>query len=105
MCDLLDGRGKETLEVSVCREASEKTPRAFRAFRRLGYLQASGRAYHRLGMFTAAIKVIVTYLFDGSWIFLFLTVLNSPREERFILGPYVFSVTAHNVRFEVQSSD
>ncbi|KAG5542661.1 hypothetical protein RHGRI_015710 [Rhododendron griersonianum] len=39
LCDLLDEGGKESLEVSVCREASEKSPRAFWAFRRLGYLQ------------------------------------------------------------------
>ncbi|KAM7521358.1 hypothetical protein LguiB_020320 [Lonicera macranthoides] len=84
ICDLLDKEGKETLEVAVCREASQKSPRAFWAFRRLGYLQvhqkkwseavhslqhairgyptsadlweALGLAYQRLGMFTAAIK-------------------------------------------------
>ncbi|XP_044511086.1 tetratricopeptide repeat protein SKI3 isoform X2 [Mangifera indica] len=84
LCDLLDQGGKESLEIGVCREASEKSPRAFWAFRRLGYLQlhnnnwsdavqslqhairgyptsprlweALGLAYHRLGMFTAAIK-------------------------------------------------
>ncbi|KAE9456891.1 hypothetical protein C3L33_11197, partial [Rhododendron williamsianum] len=61
LCDLLDGGGKETLEVSVCREASEKSPRAFWAFRRLGYLQASGRAYQRFGMFTAAIKLLLVF--------------------------------------------
>ncbi|KAL6996045.1 hypothetical protein U1Q18_006180 [Sarracenia purpurea var. burkii] len=84
LCDLLDGGGKESLEVAVCQEASGKSPRAFWAFRRLGYLQihqnrwseavpslqhairgyptcadlweALGLAYQRLGMFTAAIK-------------------------------------------------
>ncbi|XP_052201463.1 tetratricopeptide repeat protein SKI3 isoform X2 [Diospyros lotus] len=84
LCDLLDQAGKESLEVAVCREASEKSPRAFWAFRRLGYLQvyqkkwseavpslqqairgypicadlweALGLAYQRLGMFTAAMK-------------------------------------------------
>lgn len=39
LCDLLDKDGKESLEMAVCREASEKSPRAFWAFRRLGYLQ------------------------------------------------------------------
>lgn len=39
LCDLLDQGGKESLEIGVCREASEKSPRAFWAFRRLGYLQ------------------------------------------------------------------
>ncbi|XP_020253951.1 tetratricopeptide repeat protein SKI3-like [Asparagus officinalis] len=39
LCDLLDGSGKESLEMAVCREASDKSPRAFWAFRRLGYLQ------------------------------------------------------------------
>lgn len=38
LCDLLDVAGKETLEIAVCREASEKSPRASWAFRRLGYL-------------------------------------------------------------------
>ncbi|KAF8014969.1 hypothetical protein BT93_H0690 [Corymbia citriodora subsp. variegata] len=84
LCDLLDQGGKESLEVAVCKEASEKSPRAFWAFRRLGYLQvhqkkwseavpslqhairghptcsdlweALGLAYQRLGMYTAAIK-------------------------------------------------
>ncbi|KAJ7967026.1 Tetratricopeptide repeat protein [Quillaja saponaria] len=84
LCDLLDEAGKETLEVAVCRDASDKSPRAFWAFRRLGYLQvhqkkwseavqslqhairgyptcadlwqALGIAYQRLGRFTAAIK-------------------------------------------------
>ncbi|KAJ0987147.1 hypothetical protein J5N97_005503 [Dioscorea zingiberensis] len=84
LCDLLDGGGKESLEIAACREASEKSRRAFWAFRRLGYLQvhqkkwseavqslqhairgyptcadlweALGLAYHRLGMFTAALK-------------------------------------------------
>ncbi|XP_042507077.1 tetratricopeptide repeat protein SKI3 [Macadamia integrifolia] len=84
LCDLLDDEGKESLEIVVCREASEKSPRAFWAFRRLGYLQvhqkkwseavqslqhairgyptcadlweALGLAYQRLGMLTAAIK-------------------------------------------------
>lgn len=39
LCDLLDGEGKESLEMAVCKESSEKSPRAFWAFRRLGYLQ------------------------------------------------------------------
>ncbi|KAJ4965925.1 hypothetical protein NE237_017774 [Protea cynaroides] len=84
LCDLLDDERKESLEIVVCREASEKSPRAFWAFRRLGYLQvhqkkwseavqslqhairgyptcanlweALGLAYQRLGMFTASIK-------------------------------------------------
>ncbi|XP_076922571.1 tetratricopeptide repeat protein SKI3-like [Bidens hawaiensis] len=84
LCDLLDKDGKESLEVAVCREASGKSPRAFWAFRRLGFLQvhqkkwseavqslqqairgyptsadlweALGLAYQRLSMFTAAIK-------------------------------------------------
>lgn len=43
LCDLLDDGRKETLEVAACREASEKSPRAFWAFRRLGYLQVSFR--------------------------------------------------------------
>lgn len=84
ICDLLDKQGKESLEIAVCRDASEKSPRAFWAFRRLGYLQlnqkkwsvavqslqhairgyptsadlweALGLAYQQLGMLTAAIK-------------------------------------------------
>ncbi|OUZ99531.1 Tetratricopeptide repeat-containing domain [Macleaya cordata] len=84
LCDLFDDGGKESLEVAICREASEKSPRAFWAFRRLGYMQAHqkkwteavqslqnairgyptcadlwetlGLAYQQLGMFTAAIK-------------------------------------------------
>ncbi|XP_066384394.1 tetratricopeptide repeat protein SKI3-like isoform X2 [Miscanthus floridulus] len=84
LCDVLDVEGKESLELAVCKEAAGKSPRAFWAFRRLGYLQvhqrkwseaiqslqhairgyptcadlweALGLAYHRLGMFTAAVK-------------------------------------------------
>ncbi|CAN8240206.1 unnamed protein product [Cochlearia groenlandica] len=84
LCDLFDGQGKEILEIAVCRDASEKSPKAFWAFSRLGYIQlhqkkwseavqslqhairgypimsdlweALGLAYQRLGMFTAAIK-------------------------------------------------
>ncbi|GJM91390.1 hypothetical protein PR202_ga07754 [Eleusine coracana subsp. coracana] len=84
LCDLLDVEGKESLELAVCKEAGDKSPRAFWAFGRLGYLQvhqrkwseaiqslqhairgypicadlweALGLAYHRLGMFTAAVK-------------------------------------------------
>lgn len=39
LCDLLDGQGKEILEVAVCRDASDKSPKAFWAFCRLGYIQ------------------------------------------------------------------
>ncbi|KDP36716.1 hypothetical protein JCGZ_08007 [Jatropha curcas] len=84
LCDLLDNSGRESLELAVCVEALEKSPRAFWAFRRLGYLhlhhtrwseavqslqhairgyptcadlwEALGLAYQRLGMFTAATK-------------------------------------------------
>lgn len=38
VCDILDATGKETLEIAVCREASLKSPRAFWALCRLGYL-------------------------------------------------------------------
>jgi hypothetical protein len=38
LCDLLDVEGKESLELAVCKEAAGKSPRAFWAFRRLGYL-------------------------------------------------------------------
>lgn len=38
ICDILDATGKETLEIAVCREASHKSPRAFWALCRLGYL-------------------------------------------------------------------
>ncbi|KAF9626718.1 hypothetical protein IFM89_038892 [Coptis chinensis] len=85
LCDLLDDEGKRSLEVALCREASDKSPKAFWALRRLGYLQvhqknwseavqslqnairgyptcgdlweALGLAYQRLGMLTAALKV------------------------------------------------
>jgi len=39
LCNLLDQEGKDSLEVVVCREASEMSPRAFWAFQRLGFLQ------------------------------------------------------------------
>ncbi|PIN19633.1 TPR repeat-containing protein [Handroanthus impetiginosus] len=84
ICDVLDEGGKESLVLAVCREASERSARAFWAFRRLGYLQAHqkkwpeaiqslqhairgfpmcadlwetlGLAYQQMGMFTAALK-------------------------------------------------
>ncbi|XP_073289735.1 tetratricopeptide repeat protein SKI3 isoform X1 [Primulina huaijiensis] len=84
ICDMLDKEGKESLVFAVCCEASEKSARAFWAFRQLGYLQANqkkwseavhnlqhairgfptcadlwetlGLAYHRMGMLTAALK-------------------------------------------------
>uniref|UniRef100_A0A7C9E7T7 UDP-N-acetylglucosamine--peptide N-acetylglucosaminyltransferase SPINDLY n=1 Tax=Opuntia streptacantha TaxID=393608 RepID=A0A7C9E7T7_OPUST len=84
LCNLLDKEGKESLEIAVCKEASAKSPRAFWAFSRLGFLlvhqkkwsdavqslqhairgyrtcadlwEALGLAYQRLGMYTAAIK-------------------------------------------------
>ncbi|KAJ8772613.1 hypothetical protein K2173_027790 [Erythroxylum novogranatense] len=84
LCQLFRRSGKENLELSSCNEASQKSPRAFWAFRRLGFLhlhhnrcseavrclqhairgyptsadlwEALGVAYQRLGMFTAAIK-------------------------------------------------
>jgi len=39
LCDLFDRQGKEILEIAVCRDASEKSPKAFWAFCRLGYIQ------------------------------------------------------------------
>ncbi|PIA27465.1 hypothetical protein AQUCO_07700023v1 [Aquilegia coerulea] len=84
LCDLLDEEGKRSLEIVLCRDTSEKSPKAFWAFRRLGYLQVEmkkwseavqslqnairgypscadlwevlGLAYQRLGMLTAALK-------------------------------------------------
>ncbi|KAK4486866.1 hypothetical protein RD792_006174 [Penstemon davidsonii] len=84
ICNLLEEGGKESLVLAVCREASEKSARAFWAFRRLGYLLAHqkkwseaiqslqhairgypmcadlwetlGLAYQHMGMFTAALK-------------------------------------------------
>ncbi|KAJ3694701.1 hypothetical protein LUZ60_000078 [Juncus effusus] len=84
LCDLLDEEGKESLEIAVCKEACEKSRKAYWAFRRLGFFQvhqkkwseavpnlqqairgfqscadlweALGLAYHRLGMLTAALK-------------------------------------------------
>ncbi|KAG6542180.1 hypothetical protein Mapa_016412 [Marchantia paleacea] len=84
LCDLLDCGGQEVLEVDICRGASQKSRRAFWAWRRLGLLQvfhkewseavpnlqhalrgyvtdgdlweALGLAYQHLGMLTAALK-------------------------------------------------
>ncbi|CAJ2651089.1 unnamed protein product [Trifolium pratense] len=84
LSDLLDQGGKDSLEVALCREATKISPRAFWAFRRLGFLlvhqnkwseavqslqhairgyptcadlwEALGLAYQRLGRFTAAVK-------------------------------------------------
>ena len=39
LCTLLDDGGHVLLELTTCREASQKSPRSFWAFRRLGYLQ------------------------------------------------------------------
>ncbi|CAM6087406.1 unnamed protein product [Calypogeia fissa] len=84
LCDLLDSGGQEVLELDICRGASERSRRAFWAWRRLGFLQvhrkewteavpnlqhalrgyvtdsnlweALGLAYQHLGMLTAALK-------------------------------------------------
>lgn len=39
LCDLLDGGGQEILEVDVCHGASQRSRRAYWAWRRLGLLQ------------------------------------------------------------------
>ncbi|KZV41354.1 tetratricopeptide repeat protein 37, partial [Dorcoceras hygrometricum] len=90
VCDMLDKEGKESLVFAVCHEASEKSARAFWAFRQLGYLQAHqkkwsdaiqnlqhairgfpecadlwetlGLSYQRMGMLTAALKVMLNNL-------------------------------------------
>ncbi|XP_029125489.1 tetratricopeptide repeat protein SKI3 isoform X1 [Cajanus cajan] len=98
LCNLLDQGGKESLAVVVCGEASEMSPRAFWAFRRLGFLQvhqkkwceavqslqhalrgyptcadlweALGLAYQRLGRFTAAVKSYGRAIeLDGTMVF------------------------------------
>ncbi|KAL3701968.1 hypothetical protein R1sor_019990 [Riccia sorocarpa] len=84
LCDLLDQGGQEILEEDICKSASQKSRRAFWAWRRLGLLQvlhkewseavpnlqhalrgyvtdgdlweALGLAYQHLGMLTAALK-------------------------------------------------
>ncbi|KAL2650302.1 hypothetical protein R1flu_018430 [Riccia fluitans] len=84
LCDLLDHGGQEILEEDICKRASQKSRRAFWAWRRLGLLQvlhkewaeavpnlqhalrgyvtdgdlweALGLAYQHLGMLTAALK-------------------------------------------------
>ncbi|KAH9287903.1 hypothetical protein KI387_032020, partial [Taxus chinensis] len=84
LCDILDSAKRETLEAAICHEASQSSPQAFWAWRRMGYTQvnqrkwsdavgslqhairgypacadlweALGLAYQRLGMLTAAVK-------------------------------------------------
>lgn len=84
LCDILDSGGQETLEAAICRDASQRSRRAFWAWRRMGYIQvqqrkwsdavgsiqhairgyptcpdlweALGLSYQQLGMLTAAIK-------------------------------------------------
>ncbi|XP_019423132.1 PREDICTED: tetratricopeptide repeat protein SKI3 [Lupinus angustifolius] len=101
LCNLLDQGGKDSLEVAVCYEASQNSPRAFWAFRRLGLLQlhqnkwpeavqslqyairgyptsphlweALGLAYHRLGRFTAALKSYARAIeLDNTMLFAFI---------------------------------
>ncbi|KAK9147526.1 hypothetical protein Scep_006283 [Stephania cephalantha] len=84
LCDLFEDQGKLSLELALCRDSSDRSPKAFWAFRRLGFLlvhqkkwseavqplqhairgyptcadlwETLGLAYQRLGMFTASIK-------------------------------------------------
>ncbi|KAK9143727.1 hypothetical protein Syun_013127 [Stephania yunnanensis] len=84
LCDLFEDQGKLSLELALCRDCSDRSPKAFWAFRRLGFLlvhqkkwseavqplqhairgyptcadlwETLGLAYQRLGMFTASIK-------------------------------------------------
>ncbi|GLJ53491.1 hypothetical protein SUGI_1141270 [Cryptomeria japonica] len=84
LCDILNSAERETLEASICHEASQSSPRAFWAWRRMGYIkvnqrkwsdavgslqhairgypicadlwEALGLAYQRHGMLTAAVK-------------------------------------------------
>uniref|UniRef100_A0A7I4FVI3 Superkiller protein 3 n=1 Tax=Physcomitrium patens TaxID=3218 RepID=A0A7I4FVI3_PHYPA len=84
LCNLLEKGGQIVLEGAICREASQHSPRAYWAWRRLGYIQvqakqwseavsnlqhalrgyssdgclweALGLAYQQLGMLTAALK-------------------------------------------------
>lgn len=84
LCDILDSGGQETLEAVICHDASQRSRRAFWAWRRMGFIQvqqkkwsdavaslqhairgyptcadlweALGLSYQQLGMLTAAIK-------------------------------------------------
>ncbi|KAG0566179.1 hypothetical protein KC19_7G044100 [Ceratodon purpureus] len=84
LCNLLEQGGQIVLEGAICREASQHSPRAYWAWRRLGFIQvqakqwsesvanlqhalrgyssdgslweALGLAYQQLGMLTAALK-------------------------------------------------
>ncbi|XP_024542904.1 tetratricopeptide repeat protein SKI3 [Selaginella moellendorffii] len=84
LCDILDHGGQFSMEKNICEEASKKSPRAFWAWRRLGFIQVAERkwseaisstqyglrgyptdsrlwealalSYKRLGMLTAASK-------------------------------------------------
>lgn len=38
LCNLLEQGGKESLQMAVCQEAASRSPKAFWAFRRIGYL-------------------------------------------------------------------
>jgi hypothetical protein len=68
LCDLLDQGGKDSLEVALCLEATKISPRAFWAFRRLGFLLVSSFHLFLYKLFDD--NNLIIYVFNLSLIFL-----------------------------------
>lgn len=62
LCDLFDRQGKEILEIAVCRDASEKSPKAFWAFCRLGYIQV---LFNWPSLFLQSVFIVLLWLIYG----------------------------------------
>lgn len=85
ICDLLDEGGQDNLMIAVCREASEKSARAFWAFRWLGYLQVSFCSHVMRGLLFR----VIALFYRGQLLSFRLIIKTGLKPYRAFNKPYV----------------